>query len=140
MLSWTLQNDGWHANGYQIKLEAPYRWVLTEDQAAAPVDTGTISYVSTVPPPLAMTRTLTEAKREAELRTAARYRAAMRRRHSAILLLLVGTALLFVGNSELQSLGVLLLVTYFVLRSLGVIVGTWLWRLAGVTHETIFYQ
>jgi len=137
MLSWTQQNDGWHANGYHIKLLAPFRWVLTEDQA--PVD-DTISYVSPVTEPLATTRTLTAAKREAELLIAAQYRAAMRRRHAAILPLLVGASLLLIGNSQVQNLGVLLVGTYFAIRSLGVIFGTWLWRIAGIAHEDVFYQ
>ncbi len=139
MLSWTQRPDGWHANGYHIELAAPFRWVLTQDVPEARAEAA-IGYVSTPPAPLATARTLTEAKREAEIHDSTQYRAAKRRRHGAMLLLIVASGALVMGDSPLTNLAVLLVIAYLAIRSIGVIVGTWLWRLSGISHGQYFYQ
>ncbi|MDX2342612.1 MAG: hypothetical protein QNL12_02240 [Acidimicrobiia bacterium] len=140
MLSWTQQADGWHADGYHIELAAPFHWVLTKDTVQPASRHESIQYVTNLPEPLAMARTLTEAKREAELDDMACYRAQVRRRHIAILLTILAVAVLSIGGSPLQSITMVLLVAYFTTRSLGVIAGTLLWKLGGNSRETVFYQ
>lgn len=141
LLSWTQQSDGWHANGYRIVLEAPRRWILTEEapESMAALDSA-IGYVSTPTEPLAQARTLTEAKREAELFDLAKHRAALRSRHTVILLVTLAIGILLWGGPPMQNLALLLVVAYFVLRSLGVIMGTILWRWAISARDAHFYQ
>ena len=75
MLSWTKGPDGWYSNGFRIELAEPFRWLLVEvDHQKA--------QVRIEQQPLAVARSLTECKREAELLAAARQRAELRRKHS----------------------------------------------------------
>ena len=139
MLSWTQQNDGWYANGFRIVRDAPCRWILTEPDPIVPAE-GPISFVAPTLEPLATARTLSEAKREAEIREAARRRASLRRRHSSVLLLTIAIAVLALGDSAVLNTGIILAASYVVLRSIGVILGTLLWRIAGGAKDLAFYQ
>ena len=139
MLSWTQQSDGWYANGFRIVRDAPSRWLLTEPPPE-PASDGLINFVAPAVEPLATARTLSEAKREAEICDAARNRARLRRRHSAILLLTVATTILSLGESQLVNATIILAASYFVLRSTGMILGTLLWRIAGNAADVAFYQ
>ena len=139
MLSWTQQDDGWHAKGFRIVCDAPSRWLLTEP-APQPASDGLINFVAPGVEPLATARTLSEAKREAEICDAARNRAHLRRRHSAMLLLTVAIAILSLGESEVINASIALAASYGLLRSTGVILGTLLWRIAGNGFDVVFYQ
>lgn len=99
-----------------------------------------VGYVSTPAEPLARARTLSEAKREAELLRLAKHRAALRRRHAVILLLTLAIGILLWGGSPLQNFALLLVMAYFTLRSVGVIMGTILWRWANSARDANFYQ
>ena len=55
MLTWRHEGDGWHADGYIIRLAEPFRWILTKAEPES-------SSVSIPVAPLATARTLTEAK------------------------------------------------------------------------------
>ncbi|MDJ0665040.1 MAG: hypothetical protein QNJ75_10785 [Acidimicrobiia bacterium] len=95
MLTWTQRPDGWYANGYVIRLVAPFCWILTEVSAEdAP---STMQAVSIPIEPLATSRTLTEAKREAELIEAAHVRSAFYRRHMVFFLIACSVAVLVAG-------------------------------------------
>ena len=95
MLTWTQRPDGWYANGYVIRLVAPFCWILTEVPAEeTPSEIGPVS----IPiEPLATSRTLTEAKREAEMIEAAHMRSAFYRRHAALFLIACSVAVLVIG-------------------------------------------
>lgn len=133
VLTWTQQTDGWYANGLRIELAAPFRWILVETK---PEET---AVVSSQVPPLAVARTLTECKREAELVIAARRRSELRRQHLGILGLLFGVGILLMGASPIQNIGVILALATLATRSLGVIAGTIFWRSSRAGHE-VFYQ
>ncbi len=81
MLAWTQRSDGWHANGFLIRLVEPFCWVLLEDRVEPEAT------VHDAVEPLATARTLTECKREAELLVTARHRSSMRKRLIARILL-----------------------------------------------------
>ena len=139
MLNWTQQNDAWYADGFRIVRDAPYQWVLTEPEPDSEPER-LINFLAPALQPLATARTLSEAKREAELRDAARRRAQLRRRHAMILLLTVAATVLALGESAVLNTGLILAATYVALRSTGFILGTLFWRSAGSAREVAFYQ
>lgn len=132
MLTWTEHTDGWHANGFRIESVAPFRWRVLDNQR-------TRSPVSLEEEPLAVTRTLTEAKREAELVADARRRAELRKKHFVILGLIFGSGTVLLGDAPVQNIGVVIVLATLATRSLGVIVGTILSRSYAANHE-VFYQ
>ncbi|MCP4967087.1 MAG: hypothetical protein GY926_17870 [bacterium] len=139
MLTWTQQDDAWYAEGFRIVRYAPYRWVLTEPDPDSDPE-GLINLVAPALQPLATARTLSEAKREAELRDASRRRVQLRRRHVMILLLAVAATVLALGESAVFNVGLIFAATYVALRSIGFILGTLFWRSAGSAKEVAFYQ
>lgn len=133
MLSWTQRSDGWYSNGFRIELAGPFRWLLLEGEP----DT---SSVSLGPRPLAVARSLTECKREAELVVSARARAEVQRRHFAILLLTVAATILLVGSVSSNTAVVVGIVGIcLATRSVLTLLGTLLPTFLGQQHE-VFYQ
>jgi hypothetical protein len=132
VLAWTQQTDGWHADGFLIELSAPRRWLLLDSDRL-------VQSVSIEERPLAVARTLTECKREAELLAAARRRADLRRKHTALLLLMLAALPILVGSSFPQNALVVVTFATLATRSLGVVVGTILWRWTRGGGE-VFYQ
>lgn len=132
MLTWTQRADGWYSNGFRIELAAPFRWLLLDSEHTPAV-------VGPEVTPLAVARTLTECKREAELLTAARQRAEVRRRHIVTLLMVLAAApMLFVGSANTKIV-VGAIVAFLAVRSVSVILGTLLPQAFGEQHE-VFYQ
>lgn len=132
MLTWTQQPDGWHANGFRIELAAPRRWLLLDDERE-------VQQVGPEERPLAVARTLTECKREAELLAAAQRRADLRKRHLAYLILCPCAAILLIGSAPLLNILIVATLATLATRSLGVITGTILWRSAA-SRDDLFYQ
>lgn len=133
MLSWTQRDDGWYADGFRIELRAPFHWVLVDLDADEP------ARVSTDLEPLAVEKTLSECKREAEILVSARHRSALRRKHLRILLLVVAGSVLLLGQTPTTNVLVVLLAGFIVARSLGVIVGSFTPNILGAPHE-VFYS
>ncbi len=132
MLTWTEHPDGWRANGFTIRLVEPFRWVLTRTE----VDGGSVR----VPPePLAVGRTLTECKREAELLVGASKRSGLRRRW-AVQGMVALAALVFATDLSVpwdivivSSLGV------FALRCVSLIAGSF-YAGHNYSYRDFFYQ
>lgn len=120
MLTWTQEPDGWHADGLLIALAEPYRWELLDvaNEEEAP---NAISFGSR---PLATTRTLSAAKREAEIVAADRRRKMLRSRHLGILAVTSGLSPLVFTEFNGQTFLILLVLMVVFLRSLGTVVGT----------------
>ena len=130
MLSWTKGPDGWYSNGFRIELAEPFRWLLVEvDHQKA--------QVRIEQQPLAVARSLTECKREAELLAAARQRAELRRKHSVTFVTILALFVLLIGSTTDPL--VLFSVVFLALRSLFVLLGTLLPAGFGEQHE-VFYQ
>jgi hypothetical protein len=89
--------------------------------------------------PLAVARTLSECKREAELLAAAHNRAELRKRHLAYLVLSPCAAILLIGSSAVLNVLIVATLATLATRSLGVIAGTVLWRSVG-SWDDVFYQ
>ena len=135
MLDWTQQSDGWYANGFRIELRAPRHWVLMDVDS---VQNAAQLRVVTDLEPLASETTLSQCKREAAILAAARDRSRLRRRHARVLLLTLAATILLFGQSPTVNTGVAIGSSLVMLRSLGIILGTWAWKI-GVRHE-VFYQ
>ena len=132
MLSWTERASGWHSNGFRIELAEPHRWVLVDSEEEPAV-------VGQPTRPLAVTRTLTECKREAELLAAKRRRRDVQRHQVMILILaLAVTPLLLGSSSNINGLGVLVAVCVST-RSVTILLGTVAPQALGEQHE-VFYQ
>lgn len=132
MTTWTERPDGLHSDGLRIVLAAPFQWLLFDDERPA-------AAVGIPEQPLAVARSLTECKREAELVIARRHRAALRQRHMVILLLVIAGSFLMLGPSWTVNAFVVLLALGLGARSIGVLVGT---VLPGAfrEHHEVFYQ
>jgi hypothetical protein len=134
MLVWTEGPEGWRADGLKIVLAEPFRWLII-DEDAPPVE----SAVSIAREPLAVARSLTEAKREAELIASARARSKVRRRHLLTLLISSSAALMVVGAPFAGS-GLLLVIAGSVAaRSTLFLLGTLMPATLRGQHE-VFYQ
>jgi hypothetical protein len=118
----------------KIVLAEPFRWLII-DEDAPPVE----SAVSIAREPLAVARSLTEAKREAELIASARARSKVRRRHLLTLLISSSAALMVVGAPFAGS-GLLLVIAGSVAaRSTLFLLGTLMPATLRGQHE-VFYQ
>jgi hypothetical protein len=133
MLAWTQHADGWHADGYLIRLAAPFRWVLV------PEDDASTDAVSAVAEPLATTRTLTEAKREAELLATAVHRSERRRNWAAQALTGICAIVFAVGLPMPWAFIVTVALGIFALRCLALILGSAL-AATNYSHTDFFYQ
>ena len=135
MLDWTECPEGWTSEGFKIVLAAPYRWLVLETvDPAEPIRS-----VSVPREPLAIARTLTGAKREAELIASSRGRAEVRRRHVLIMLLAAGIAMLLVGAPFDGNELALLAAGIVAVRSGTILLGTLIPAVFGEQHE-VFYQ
>ncbi len=134
MLTWTKEADGWHAQGYVIRLVEPFRWALLPD--TEPADEDAVSLISE---PLATTRTLTECKREAELRAAAVRRSASVRRSTAQLLLAACGLVFTLGSPPPWSFFLSLGLVYVAARSISFMIGLFAARY-GQPPGGAFYQ
>ena len=132
MLDWTREADGWTSDGYRIRLVAPYHWELLGTAAAD-------AAVVTDRTPLAVTRTLTECKREAELLDAATRIREVRQRYWGLLVLAV-VGFIFVPSfgppGDLAAIIVLLLLA---VRAIGFLAGTYMAR-SHLYLRDLFYQ
>lgn len=132
MLSWTERADGWYSNGFRIELVEPHRWVLV-DSAASPAIVGQPTT------PLAVARSLTECKREAELVAAKRRRKDVQRRQMVLLILAIAVTPFLLGSSSNGNAIVVLCGLVVATRSVTVLLGTLAPRALGEQHE-VFYQ
>jgi hypothetical protein len=132
LLTWTEQAGAWQADGFRIELAAPLRWLLLDNDRE-------IRSVGLEEAPLAVARTLSECKREAELLAAARQRSDLRRKHMVLLLLMLASLPMLLGPSFTQNALLVLIVATVAARSLGVITGTILWRWSHPDLD-VFYQ
>ena len=135
MLTWAQEPDGWHADGLLIALAAPYRWELLE-VADESEPHSAISFGSR---PLATTRTLSAAKREAELVAADRQRKMLRSRHLGILAVTVGLGPIVLTDFTAQSFLILLVMVAVFVRALGTVVGT-LFPVSWDASSRVMYQ
>jgi hypothetical protein len=129
-MTWTERDGGWYSNGYRIERAAPFRWVLLANEPE--------SSVSLTPDPLAIERTLSECKREAELLRAARARAELLRRNVVRLAIVLACTLLLLGASDAQNLLVVLIATILSLRSIAEIIATVFWRHSNPLNDLIY--
>lgn len=132
MLSWTQRSDGWYSNGFRIALAGPHRWLLLEAKRDTPG-------VGLEEQALAVARSLTECKREAELVAAKHRRGDIQRRNIATLLLVLASTPLLLGNSSLADGVIILVALGLATRSITVLLGTLMPRALGEQHE-VFYQ
>jgi hypothetical protein len=132
MLTWKRDDEGWVANGYRIRLVRPYTWELLDSTAADAV-------VITERTPLAVTRTLSQCKREAELLAAATRIGELRRRYWGVLVMSIA-GFMFVPTlappGDLIAVLVLLLLTC---KAVGFIAGTYMAR-SHISVNDFFYQ
>ena len=118
-------------------LAEPFRWLLLDEypeqaEATAPA-------VGIAHEPLATARTLTEAKREAELIAASRTRTEVQKRQVLALLISLGVALLIVGAPVSGGELPLLVAGIVAVRSTTILLGTLIPAAFGSSHE-VFYQ
>ena len=132
MLAWTQRSDGWHSNGFRIELAEPYRWVLV-DAGERPVAAGQLRE------PLAITRSLTECKREAELLAAKRRRHDVQHRQIRTLLIALSSTPFLLGSSSDVNATIVLVALVVAARSLLILLGTLMPRSLREYHE-VFYQ
>ena len=132
MLEWTQHPDGWHSNGFRIELAEPYRWVLV-DAGERPVAVGQREE------PLAVTRSLTECKREAELLAAKRRRHDVQRRQIMTVLIALCSTPFLLGSSSTVDAVIVLVALVLATRSVAILLGTLAPRALGEQHE-VFYQ
>jgi hypothetical protein len=134
MLTWKECSEGWCTDGFKIVLDKPVRWLLI-DEESPPME----SAVSVGYEPLAVARSLTEAKREAELIVSARARSEARRRHVLTVLISASVALMLVGAPFAGS-GLLLAIAGSVAaRSTMFLLGTLIPSTLSSRHQ-LFYQ
>ncbi len=132
MLTWTQHPDGWHANGFTIRLAEPFRWVLTRtelDDSAVRVPTE----------PLAVSRTLKEAKREAELLVGAARRSVLRRRWAVQALVAVAALVFATDLAAPWDIVVVSSLAVFVLRCVSLILGSFA-ATRNFSYRDFFYQ
>ncbi len=132
MLTWTQRPDGWYSDGLRIELAAPSRWLLLDNE-------GSVAPVAIPEQPLAVARSLTECKREAELLMARRRRSDTRRHHVMTLLLVVTATLLLLGPSGNVNAVIVIVAMALGTRSVTILLGTLLPKALGEQHE-VFYQ
>ncbi len=122
MFTWVRKPDGWYADRYRIECMAPHTFVLVDATTApsGPVRIDT--------PPLASATTLKGCKREAEVVAAALRRSDLRRKHLSILLLATATGVLSGGAGFPSNFLAISVCAYLALRSIAVVVGSFLWR------------
>mgnify|MGYP001823608507 FL=1 len=132
MLTWKRDRNAWVSNGYRIELLAPHHWVLLRDEP-------TTAAVQPEPIPLAETRTLTLAKREAELLDAAGRVTEGRRRAWGRLLFAIVSFGLIPSLAPPWDLAVLTVLLVVVARGIGFLAGTYLAR-SYVTVRDLFYK
>ena len=134
MLDWTECSEGWRSDGFRIVLAEPFRWLLLDEENQPDQSAVSVGWE-----PLAVARSLTEAKREAELIASARARAEVRKRHFLTLLLAGGVALLLLGGPITGNELPLLVAGIVAVRSTAILLGTLLPTAFGMQHE-VFYQ
>lgn len=134
MLLWTECPEGWCADGFRIVLTEPFRWLLVDVETPP-----TQSAVSVGLEPLAVARSLTEAKREAELIVSARARSEIRRRHLMTVLMSASVALMLVGAPFAGNGWLLLIAGSVAARSTMFLLGTLVPDVLSARHE-VFYQ
>jgi hypothetical protein len=132
MLNWTQRSDGWYANGLRIELAAPFRWLLLDSGREIPA-------VGLGQEPLAVARSLTECKREAELLVAKRRRADRQRRHIMTLLLVVAGTPLLLGVPSNTNVVIFLIALVLATRSTIALLSSLMPSALGEQHE-VFYQ
>ncbi len=132
MLIWTQHPDGWHANGFRIRLVEPFRWVLTQTE----VDDASVRVPTE---PLAVSRTLTECKREAELLVGASRRSALRRLWSAQALVAIAALVFATDLSAPWDIVVVSSLAVYVLRCVSLILGSFL-ATRNFSYSDFFYQ
>jgi len=133
MLNWRHDGETWRSNGFVIRLAAPARWTLTErhdDDRAV---------VHAVPTPLAVTRTLSGAKREAELLSATAVEIERRKGWIGQLFASVAAVFIAVGFAEPWNMFAAFAFTGTALHALAKLVGSWINRWAGHLDD-LFYQ
>jgi len=133
MLDWIEHADGWHADGFRIELVEPFRWFVIDRSAQDHAS------VSLGVQPLAIERTLTEAKREAELLAASRRRSDLRRRHILTLLVVLSTSVFLAATSPGGNAAVVIGGAFLATRSAMFLLGSFLPTALGERHQT-FYQ
>ena len=132
MLSWKRDTEGWAANGYRIRLVAPYRWELLDSSTAeAPI--------LTEDTPLATTRTLTQCKREAELLEAATRLSEIRRRNFGLLILARAGFTFVPSLSPPNDLIAVIVLLTLAVRAIGYLAGSYMARSYVSVHD-VFYQ
>ena len=133
MLDWRRDTEGLRANGYLIRSAAPFRWVLNTDVPAA------TTAVHVVNPPLATTRTLSEAKREAELHRAETHRADVMHRWLATLISSICAMVFAAGAPVPWNFFLTLALATLCLRAIGFMLGLALSRWTASVDD-LFYQ
>ena len=121
MLTWTERDDGWYSNGFRIELRAPFQWALVDVNAEVPQVA-----VSTQAEPLAVARTLSLCKREAEQLAAAAELSVLRRRHTQRLLIAALMMPLVYGTLTVVNFVIFLTALFVVARSATAILDTFL--------------
>lgn len=134
MLTWTERADGWYANGYRIELAGPFRWLLLDANRSH--DVGAVRLEEH---PLAVARSFTECKREAELLEARRRKHLQQRQHIILLLLILGATPLALGASSFGNGMIVVLAIALATRSVMFLLGSVLPRAFGEQHQ-VFYQ
>jgi hypothetical protein len=133
MLQWTRDHDGFRSDGYVIRSAAPFRWVLSNEAPSA------MTPVHVVVEPLATARTLGEAKRAAELHSAATHRTEVIRRGVSTLILsmcgMVFAATAPVPWNFFLTFGLITLALRSVAFLLGLALSRW-----SASFDDFFYQ
>lgn len=132
MLSWKRDAEGWTANGYRIRLVAPYRWELLDSAVAE-------GPILTENAPLATTRTLTQCKREAELLDTASHLSEVRRRNFGLLVLALAGFTFVPSLSPPTDLVAVIVLLTLAVRALGFLAGTYMAR-SHMSVRDLFYQ
>ena len=122
MFTWVQESDGWYADRYRIECAAPHTFILV-DVTVIPSRPVRVEMS-----PLASATTLKGCKREAEVVAAALRRTELRRKHLSIILLAAATGVLSIGATFPSSFIVIAVCSYLVLRSIGIVAGSLLWR------------
>lgn len=133
MLKWNKDGEIWQSNGFVVRLVAPSRWALTERRG----DDNAL--VQEVPTPLAITRTLSGAKREAELLSANVAESERRKAWTGQLLASIAAAFISIGFAEPWNMFASFAFTGTALYALAKIVGSWISRWVGHPKD-VFYQ
>ncbi len=132
MLTWTQRPDGWYSNDFRIELAEPHRWLLLDHDEQ-------LSAVDHRAQPLAVARSLTECKREAELLAAKRRRRDVQRRQVVLAVLAFAVTPFLLGSPSNVSAVLLVAVLVVATRSVTILLGTLTPQALGEQHE-VFYQ